>query len=134
MGFQIYQLEKAQAINLLDRVAERMLLVEELGDDDDKDFAREACDIVLALCRNINEQRTQLDAPVDMNLSDLATLVKHYDESGRHNGQSAVDYFARYFSNYNTYPSDFKLAAGEALPKMDELLREVDGEENWLES
>lgn len=134
MGFQIYQLEKAQAMNLLDRVAERMLLaVNESNDMDlfERDMIGEAADTVMVLYRDIERKTTQLDQPMEISLSTLAGLVANYDASGI---GTATDYFARYFSNYNTYPQDFKLAAGESLPGMDELLREVDGEENWLEA
>jgi hypothetical protein len=139
MNFQIYQLEKAQALDLLDRVTTR--LINEANEMlrhaqacqvpgiDDEGYD-EAIETVTRLYREIEKMATQLDAR-DSNLSiaDLASYLRTFDEGKR--GASAVEYFATYFTNFNTDKSDFLLAAGYALAPNDRLLYEDLDEVDW---
>lgn len=129
MNFQIHQLEKAQALDLLDRVTTRLVNeANELRDDDEgRDTAIET---LTCIYRNVDGLRTQLDArESQLSIADLANLFHGFDT--QHSYRSAVEYFATYFSNFNTDKIDFLLAAGYALRPVDELLREDEDEINW---
>jgi hypothetical protein len=139
VNFQIYQLEKAQALDLLDRVTTRLNLeAEEMlaharachvpGIDDEGHD--EAIETVTRLYREIEGMATQLDArETNLSVAALANLLADYDD--RRRTMNAVDYFATYFTNFNTDKSDFLLAAGYALAPNDRLLYEDLDEVDW---
>lgn len=118
MGFQIYQREKSQAIDLLDRIACRICdaQVEEWTED-----GQDALNDVTRLCREVENKRTQLNREVPVDLATLASLLRNFDDQKR---GTAAEWFATYFSNYNTDRDEFLLAAGYTLPERDQLLRE----------
>lgn len=113
MGFQIYQREKSQALDLLDRITNR--LTDEPGGPDDDDARDEAIETVTRLSRTIDKMTTQLNREIPVDLSALAGLLRCFDDQPR-SGESA-EWFARYFSNFNVNHDEFLLAAGYALPE-----------------
>lgn len=117
-NFQMYQMEKSQAVDLLDRVACRMM--DQQGLDFDYDN-QDALNVVMRLCRDIDLKRTQLSL-MQLDGETLANMLAHVDATKR----SAVEYFAHYFSNFNTSVEEFRLAAGQPLKASDQLLREED--------
>lgn len=128
MNFQIYQLEKSQTLDLLDRVIRR--LENEANDLRNDDEGRDdALDTLCNIQHNVEGLRTPLDIrESELTVGDLARLFRNYDDY--HRG-TAVEFFATHFSNYNTDYSEFMLAAGYALRPVDQLLRE---EEEWREA
>lgn len=115
-NFQEYQMEKSQAVDLLDRVACRMM--DEQGRDFDYDN-QDGLNEVMRLCREIDSKRTQLSL-MQLDGETLASMLAHVDATKC----SAVEYFARYFSNLNTSVEEFRLAAGAPLKSCDQLLRQ----------
>lgn len=125
MNYQITQLAKSQALNLLDRVTNR--LINEANELRGEDEARgEATETVTRLYREIAELNSNLrvkEVPVD--LETLASLMRNFEDQKL---KSPVQYFATYFSNFNIDSLEFFLAAGYALPEGEQLLRECDSD------
>jgi hypothetical protein len=127
MGFQIYQREKSQAIDLLDRVASRLIdfnISAERSGDFDYDV-QDAQNTVTRLTGEIEAKRTQLDVP-QMSYADIMQLARNYEDNKR-SWPSPVQFFATYLSNTAQADRDeIMLAAGYTLPEREQLLRECE--------
>lgn len=129
MSVQIYQIEKSQAIDLLDRISNRMLDQSFRVDWDDDNLVSDGCDAVMALCRDIDRKSTELS---NKNMT-FANVMEISGQAEELRG-SVVGFMARHLSNYNVDPTACLLAAGYALPERYKLCYEENGGEvNWQE-
>lgn len=80
MNFQIYQLEKSQALDILDRASDRLTTLANeggnYGDSANEDLCN-AIETLTAQARSISELRTQLDIrETALTVADIAQLVR----------------------------------------------------------
>ncbi len=120
--FAIYQREKSQAINLLDRIADRLIEYQiEVQNSGDYDYdVQDAQNTVTRLINDVEAKRTQLDAQT-VTLTEVANLLRNIQDAQR--GAFACEYAATHFSNFNIDRDEFLLACRYSLPTRDELLR-----------
>jgi hypothetical protein len=119
MGFEIYQLEKSRALNLLDRVNRHLLdFRKSTYDDNYADAVQDAISDLSQLTDVLKTKRTPLDEHT-MTLTEVAQLFR---VAGDNPCEYAAIYFASNFSSVTR--NEFLYACGYTLSKQDQLLRE----------
>ena len=124
MSFQLYQLEKAQALDLLNRIQEHVGRALETPANEEGDFTATSRTID-DLYFSIRNKRTEFDERT-ISLTELADAMQsfqlRYSNTNTVSPEQTVSWFARYFSNWNCASEDFELAAGFPLQDTSKLL------------
>jgi hypothetical protein len=122
MGFQLFQRERSQVLDLLDRVQDRIETFMGIGDEDMHDAYNEASKTIRRLYRETERKITQLDVAT-VSVSHVMQMMRSYEDQGE--THRAVQFAATWMSNLAQADRDeIMLAAGYALPERDQLLRE----------